>query len=87
MAGYDETVPGVQVNRFCAAGLEAVNMAAAKVMSGQSPIAIGGGVESHEPRADGLRRRRLAGGSRRGDDDLFRAARHQRRPDRDEIRL
>ena len=45
-AGYDESVPGVQVNRFCASGLEAVNMAAAKVMSGQSPMAIGGGVES-----------------------------------------
>ena len=46
MSGYDETVPGVQVNRFCASGLEAVNMAAAKVMSGQSPFTIGGGVES-----------------------------------------
>jgi acetyl-CoA C-acetyltransferase len=46
MSGYDETVPGVQINRFCASGLEAVNMAAAKVMSGQSPMAIGGGVES-----------------------------------------
>ncbi|MGO9985204.1 MAG: acetyl-CoA C-acetyltransferase, partial [Rhodomicrobium sp.] len=45
-AGYDESVPGVQVNRFCASALEAVNMAAAKVMSGQSPMAIGGGVES-----------------------------------------
>ncbi len=45
-AGYDESVPGVQVNRFCASGLEAVNMAAAKVMSGQSPMAIGGGVEA-----------------------------------------
>ena len=45
-AGYDESVPGVQINRFCASGLEAVNMAAAKVMSGQSPMAIGGGVES-----------------------------------------
>ena len=44
-AGYDESVPGVQINRFCASGLEAVNMAAAKVMSGQSPMAIGGGVE------------------------------------------
>ena len=38
-------VPGVQVNRFCASGLEATNMAAAKVMSGQSQAAIGGGVE------------------------------------------
>jgi acetyl-CoA C-acetyltransferase len=46
VAGYDESVPGVQVNRFCASGLEAVNMAAAKVMSGQSPLAIGGGVEA-----------------------------------------
>ncbi|MGO8955633.1 MAG: acetyl-CoA C-acetyltransferase [Rhodomicrobium sp.] len=46
MAGYDESVPGVQVNRFCASALEAVNMAAAKVMSGQSTMAIGGGVEA-----------------------------------------
>jgi acetyl-CoA C-acetyltransferase len=46
MAGYAETVAGVQVNRFCASGLEATNMAAAQVMSGQSQAAIGGGVES-----------------------------------------
>lgn len=46
MADYDESVAGVQVNRFCASGLEAVNMAAAKVMSGQSDAVIGGGVES-----------------------------------------
>jgi len=45
-AGYDQTVAGVQINRFCASGLEAVNMAAAKVMSGQSDMTIGGGVES-----------------------------------------
>ncbi len=45
-AGYDESVPGVQVNRFCASGLEAINIAAAKVMSGQSPMAVGGGVEA-----------------------------------------
>ena len=45
-AGYHERVAGVQVNRFCASGLEACNMAAAKVMSGQSPLVIGGGVES-----------------------------------------
>jgi acetyl-CoA C-acetyltransferase len=37
---------GVQINRFCASGLEAVNMAAAKVMSGEAEFAIGGGVES-----------------------------------------
>jgi acetyl-CoA C-acetyltransferase len=46
MSGYDENVPGVQINRFCASGLEAVNMAAAKVMSGQSDMTIGGGVEA-----------------------------------------
>ena len=46
VAGYDERVAGQQVNRFCASGLEAVNIAAAQVMSGQSVCAIGGGVES-----------------------------------------
>ncbi len=45
-AGYDETVAGVQINRFCASGLEAVNMAAGQVMAGQSDMAVGGGVES-----------------------------------------
>jgi acetyl-CoA C-acetyltransferase len=46
VAGFDETVPGKQLNRFCASGLEAVNTAAAQVMSGQSDLTIGGGVES-----------------------------------------
>ncbi|MBU6445348.1 MAG: acetyl-CoA C-acetyltransferase [Alphaproteobacteria bacterium] len=45
-ADYAESVAGVQINRFCASGLEATNMAAAQVMSGQSDMAIGGGVES-----------------------------------------
>ena len=45
-ADYAETTSGVQINRFCASGLEACNMAAAQVMSGQSDFAIGGGVES-----------------------------------------
>lgn len=45
-AGYDEEVAGVQINRFCASGLEAVNMAAAKVASGQSDMIIAGGVEA-----------------------------------------
>jgi len=39
-------IAGVQINRFCASGLEAVNMAAGQIMSGQSDLAIGGGVES-----------------------------------------
>ncbi len=45
-AGYAETASGFQVNRFCASGLEATNLAAAKVMSGEADMAIGGGVES-----------------------------------------
>lgn len=45
-AGFDYVTAGVQVNRFCASGLEAVNMAAAQVMAGASDFAIGGGVES-----------------------------------------
>jgi acetyl-CoA C-acetyltransferase len=45
-AGYGNGVPGVQINRFCASGLDAVNFAAAQVMSGQHDMAIGGGVES-----------------------------------------
>jgi len=45
-AGYAETTAGVQINRFCASGLEATNMAAAKVMSGEADFAIGGGVEA-----------------------------------------
>ena len=44
-ADYAQTTAGVQVNRFCASGLEAVNMAAAKVISGEAQLAIGGGVE------------------------------------------
>ncbi len=46
VAGYGDTVPGVQINRFCASGLDAVNFAAAQIMSGQQDMAIGGGVES-----------------------------------------
>ncbi|MGH8194217.1 MAG: acetyl-CoA C-acetyltransferase [Woeseiaceae bacterium] len=44
-AGYDQNVPGKQLNRFCASGLEAVNTAAAQIMAGQSDVTIGGGVE------------------------------------------
>lgn len=45
-AGYSETVPGIQLNRFCGSGLEACNFASALVMSGQADLTIGGGVES-----------------------------------------
>src|SRR5471030_1887687 len=45
-AGYGNTVAGVQINRFCASGLDAINFASAQVMSGQHEMTIGGGVES-----------------------------------------
>ena len=45
-AGLGEAVPGVQINRFCASGLDSVNFASAQVMSGQHELTIGGGVES-----------------------------------------
>jgi acetyl-CoA C-acetyltransferase len=46
VAGYGDSVPGVQINRFCASGLDAVNFAAAQIMAGQQEMAIGGGMES-----------------------------------------
>ena len=46
VAGLGDGVPGVQINRFCASGLDAVNFAAAEIMSGQHEMTIGGGVES-----------------------------------------
>ncbi|MEM7333647.1 MAG: acetyl-CoA C-acetyltransferase [Chloroflexota bacterium] len=45
-AGWDLDVPGVQLNRFCASGLEAVNMGAMKVRSGWENLVVSGGVES-----------------------------------------
>lgn len=45
-AGFPETTSGIQVNRFCASGLEAINIAAAKVKAGEADMTIGGGVES-----------------------------------------
>ncbi|MGW6561588.1 acetyl-CoA C-acetyltransferase [Streptomyces hydrogenans] len=46
LAGLPDTVAGVQENRFCASGLEAVNMAAMKVRSGWEDLVLAGGVES-----------------------------------------
>ncbi|MCB0503452.1 MAG: acetyl-CoA C-acetyltransferase [Bacteroidetes bacterium] len=45
-AGWDISVPGFQLNRFCASGLEACNLAAMKVRSGWQHLIVGGGVES-----------------------------------------
>jgi acetyl-CoA C-acetyltransferase len=46
VAGLGNAVPGIQINRFCASGLDAVNFASAQIMAGQHDMAIGGGVES-----------------------------------------
>jgi acetyl-CoA C-acetyltransferase len=45
-AGYDFKAPGMQISRFCASGLDAVNFAAAKIVQGADDIVIAGGVES-----------------------------------------
>jgi len=45
-AGWSQTTAGVTLSRFCASGLEAVNLAAAKVMSGMEDMVVAGGVES-----------------------------------------
>lgn len=44
-AGYDFAAPGIQISRFCASGLDAINLAAGSVMAGPDDIVIAGGVE------------------------------------------
>jgi acetyl-CoA C-acetyltransferase len=46
MAGWSEKVSGMQINRFCSSGLEAINLAAMKVRSGWEEMVVAGGVES-----------------------------------------
>ncbi|MBP0437383.1 acetyl-CoA C-acetyltransferase [Tianweitania sediminis] len=45
-AGYDFKAPGMQISRFCASGLDAINLGAAKIVAGSDDIVIAGGVES-----------------------------------------
>ena len=45
-AGYDAKAPGMQISRFCASGLDAINFGAAKIVQGADDIVIAGGVES-----------------------------------------
>ncbi len=45
-AGYDNKAPGMQISRFCASGLDAINFGAAKIAQGADDIVIAGGVES-----------------------------------------
>ncbi|MEM8754899.1 MAG: acetyl-CoA C-acetyltransferase [Pseudomonadota bacterium] len=44
-AGWDQSVPGLHINRFCASGMEAVNLAANQVMAGAGDLYVAGGVE------------------------------------------
>ena len=46
VADYGNHVPGIQINRFCASGLDAINFASAQIMAGQHDMAVAGGVES-----------------------------------------
>ena len=46
VAGYGDSVAGIQINRFCASGLDAVNFASAQIMAGQQDMVVAGGVES-----------------------------------------
>ncbi|MFN8310682.1 MAG: acetyl-CoA C-acetyltransferase [Chitinophagales bacterium] len=52
-AGWDQIVSGMQINRFCSSGLEAVNLAAMKVRSGWEDLVVAGGVESMSRNAMG----------------------------------
>ena len=86
-AGWDFEVAGVQINRFCASGLEAVNIAAQKVASGWEDLVVAGGVESMSRVPIGS-----DGGAWSQDPatnfaDRLRPAGHRRRPDRDARRL
>ncbi|WP_024588531.1 acetyl-CoA C-acetyltransferase [Aliihoeflea sp. 2WW] len=45
-AGYDMKAPGIQLSRFCASGLDAINLGAAKIAGGSDELVVAGGVES-----------------------------------------
>ena len=86
-AGYDDTAPGMQISRFCASGLDAINFGAAKIAQGADEIVIAGGVESMSRVGMGM-----SGGAwfmdpSVGIPGLFHAAGHLGRPDRHQIRL
>ena len=86
-AGWDVKVAGMQINRFCASGLEAVNLAAQKVASGWEDLVVAGGVESMSRVPIGS-----DGGAWSQDPATnvahrLRAAGHRRRPDRHARRL
>ena len=81
-AGLPDTVAGVQLNRFCASGLEAVNIAAQKVASGWEDLVFAGGVESMSRVPMGSDGGRLGDGPRDQLRHLLHPAGRRRRPDR-----
>ena len=83
VAGLPETTGGVQLNRFCASGLEAVNTAAQKVRSGWDDLVLAGGVESMSRVPMGSDGGAWATDPETNYRDRLRAAGHRRRPDRD----
>ncbi len=83
-AGLPDTVAGVQLNRFCASGLEAVNIAAQKVASGWEDLVFAGGVESMSRVPMGSDGGAWAMDPETNYDTSLRPAGHRRRPDRDD---
>ncbi len=81
-AGMPDTVGGVQLNRFCASGLEAVNTAAQKVRSGWDDLVLAGGVESMSRVPMGSDGGAMITDLRHHLRHLHRPAGHRRRPDR-----
>ena len=81
-AGLPDTVSGVQLNRFCASGLEAVNIAAQKVASGWEDLVLAGGVESMSRVPMGSDGGAWAMDPRDQLRDLVRSPGDRRRPDR-----
>jgi acetyl-CoA C-acetyltransferase len=86
-AGWDFQCAGVQLNRFCASGLEAVNMAAQKVRSGWEDLVVAGGVESMSRVPIGSDGGAWAMDPETNSKTTVRAAGHRRRPDRHDGRL
>ena len=86
-AGWDFRSPGVQINRFCASGLEAVNIAAQKVASGWEDLVVAGGVESMSRVPIGSDGGAWSQDPETNFADRLRAAGHRRRPDRHAGRL
>jgi acetyl-CoA C-acetyltransferase len=86
-AGWDFQCAGVQLNRFCASGLEAVNMAAQKVRSGWEDLVVAGGVESMSRVPIGSDGGAWAMDPETNSKTAVRAAGHRCRPDRDDGRF